>query len=168
MPFLRINGHAAVIAHVLVAAGGDVEQRGLSAVRVADKGDSDHVMPLLGETFHLQIQSGDLVTVVVKDRCHILFRVNSGLGLLLADHVDQSGFGAAQRNLVAKYFIFNRIFKRSVQHDRNTLSGDEAHLDEPLPEPPVAVHLGDDTDLSSLQFRKFHIPCLTQTSDCLL
>ena len=150
MPFLRINGHAAVIAHVLVAAGGDVEQRGLSAVRVADKGDSDHVMPLLGETFHLQIQSGDLVTVVVKDRCHILFRVNSGLGLVLTDDINEPGLGAPQRNLIAKYFIFNRIFQRSVQHDRNPFSGDEAHFDKPFPEAPVTVHLGDDANLTCL------------------
>ena len=168
MPFLRVHCHAAVVADVLVAAGGDVEEGCLSAVRVADEGDADDVVPLLCQTGHLQIQRGDLVAVHVADGREVLLGVNGGLGLLLADHVDQSGFGAAQRNLVAKYFIFNRIFKRSVQHDRNTLSGDEAHLDEPLPEPPVAVHLGDDSDLSSLQFRKFHIPCLPQTSDCLL
>lgn len=51
---------------------------------------------------------------------------------------------------------------------REAFSGAAGILLEGHLHAPVAVHLGDDSDLTSFEFRKFHIPCLPQTSDCLL
>ncbi len=148
MSLLGVNGHTAVVAHVLMASGGDVEERGLPAVRVADKCDTDHVMSLFGKAFHLQIQSRDLVAVILEDRDGILFGVHGSLCLVLTDHVYEGGFGAPQRNLVAKYLIFNRILQWGIEHDSHPLPVDEAHLYEPFPEATVAVHLCDDTHLT--------------------
>ena len=41
MAFFGVNGHPAVVAHMLVAAGSHVEKRGLPAVRVSDQGYPD-------------------------------------------------------------------------------------------------------------------------------
>ena len=57
---LRIHCHATVVAHVLVTAGSHIEERGLSAVRIADKCDTDFLSSLVRESGHLPFDVGIL------------------------------------------------------------------------------------------------------------
>ena len=51
--FLGIDGHAAVVAYMLVPARGGIEKSGLAAVRVTHEGDTDFAAALLGQAHHL-------------------------------------------------------------------------------------------------------------------
>ena len=58
---LGIHGDTAVIAHMLMASGGDIEKRGLSAIGISHQGDLYHLAALFGQCSHLPFKPG-LVT----------------------------------------------------------------------------------------------------------
>ena len=54
--FLGVHSHAAEVAYMLMTAGGHIEQRCLSAVRIADQSHLYAPAAFLGESVHLPLQ----------------------------------------------------------------------------------------------------------------
>ena len=154
-PFLGVHRHAAVVAHVLVAAGSDVEQGRLAAVRVAHQGDADHVVALGGDVLH-RLFEVVLLPGGVEIHVEILMLVDLFPRLLFTDDFDARGFLAAERHLIPQDLVLDRILQRGVEHDADGLALDETHLDQALAETAVTGHFGDHGALSCLQVRKEH------------
>ena len=53
---LGVHCDSAVVSHMLVTAGSDVEEGGLAAVRVSHQSNLDDLSPLLGQAVHLAFQ----------------------------------------------------------------------------------------------------------------
>ena len=149
MSFLGINGHPAVVAHMLVASGCYIEKGCLSAVRIADQSHLDYLSPLLRQSFHPPVN----ILHVIAGRCvrrHVRVRP---LFLCLALAYDLYLFGLfpAERYLVSYYFIFYRVFQWGIEYYRHYLSPDKTHLGYSLAETAVAIHLDDHRPLPCLQ-----------------
>ena len=151
--FLGIDGHSAVVADMLMAAGGDVEQGGLSAVRIADEGDADHMAALIGQLLHLAVEPVLLVFIGIHRRYLHAFPDKLGLCFFLAYHFYHAGFVPSQGKLVTQYLIFDRILERGIQYHADLLAGDESHLDQSFPEAAVTVYFDDHAHASRLHFR---------------
>ena len=163
---LGADGHAAVVAHMLVASRNGVEQRGFAAVGIPDQGHADRAAAVrdhVGDAFAFRHVGG------VRhggDGCGVL-RGRSGfgpgaaglqavgedlVGLAVGKHLDHVGLAAAQRDLVAHDPVFDRILERGVQDHLDPLSADEAHLHDAASEASVAHDLDDGRHVAGIQF----------------
>ena len=145
--FLRIHGHTAVVAHMLMTSGRHVEERCLSAVRISDKGDLDDLTAFLRQRSHLPLNP---VFGSGLQRRQRLARGVQKFSFALADDLDLRGLLTTERNLISYDFIFYRIAQRSIEDDLDLASLDEAHLDYPLTETAVTVNLYDHATLPCL------------------
>ena len=150
---LGIDGHAAVVADMLMAAGSHVEKGGLPAVGIADEGDTQGVTALvrnMGECFFEQLM---LLTGRCFQSLQMLIGHEGVTSFRLADHLDIGGLLAAEGQLVTDDFVFDRIAERGIQHDADRLAADKAHLDQTLAETAVSVDADDDAPFPRLQIR---------------
>ena len=155
MPFLGIHRYAGVVAHMLVAAGGNVEKGSLAAVGVSHQGHADVVVAFLGHMGQGLVQA--LFIGQVSGKGLEMLVAHQGLaGLLLRHHLNLAGFFTPQRYLVADNLVFNRVLERRVEHHPHLLSGNEAHLYEAFTETAVSVYTYNDGLLAGLKFRKYH------------
>ena len=169
---LGADGHAAVVAHVFMAARYGVEKRGLAAVGVAHERHADRAA----------VARDDLVgrgAVVVRTRCPCggafggLFRrsaaalpvavpgmmavvvMSSGkvfVHFAVGEYDDHVGLGTAQRDVVAHDFIFDRVFQGCVEQYFDPLPANESHLHDAPAEASVARHLEDRGRLAGFKF----------------
>ena len=169
---LGADGHAAVVAHVFVAARYGVEKRGLAAVGVAHERHADRAA----------VARDDLVgrgAVVVRARCPCgrafgdLFRrsaaampvvvpvmravtvMSSGkvfVHFAVGEYDDHVGLGTAQRDVVAHDFIFDRVFQGGVEYHFDPLPADEPHLHDTSAEASVTRYLEDRGRLAGFKF----------------
>ena len=73
------------------------------------------------------------------------------LSLSLGNHLDHLGLAAAQRDLIAHNFIFDRITQGSIENHLDTLAAHESHLHNPATESTISQHFEYDGRLSGLQ-----------------
>ena len=159
---LGVDRHSAVIAHMLVGARGDVEERGLAAVGVAHERHVDGASFFAGHVGHTAFEHGFGLGIVSgvgrKPRQTGIFGEGcAGLGLALADDFDQAGLFASQRDFVAHYLILYGVAQGGIQDDADGLTLYKAHFDDALAETAVSAHLDDDAALACTQFRKLHM-----------
>ena len=140
---LGIHGHAAVVTHVLVRAGCNIEKRGLAAIRVAYQGDAYVVAALFGQFDDFPVENGG-------ERLARMLRGDVRLSFFFADDLDFGGLLAAERDFVTKYFVFDRVLERGVQHHPHGLAADEAHLYEALAEASMPGNLCYDGALAGM------------------
>ena len=141
--FLGIHRHAAVVAHVLVGAGCDVEKRCFAAVGIAHQGHPDIATALLREFGNLAVEDGreGLAGMFGGDvRFCFFFADDFYLGCLLA----------AEGHFIAKYFIFDRVLERGVQDYAYRLAADETHFYQALAETSMARDLCYDGFLAGM------------------
>ena len=130
---LGSDGHAAVIARVLVLAADGVEERGLAAVGVADQSHRD-VLAVCWPDVGVGVGVGK----------------SAGAGAELVDaggvgrHLDECGLFASERHVVVHYAVFDGVVEWSVADGGYHLASDEAHLDDALAECAPAGHADDD------------------------
>ncbi len=152
MAFLGIHGYAGIVAHMLVAAGGDVEQGSLAAVGVAHQGHADVVMALLGHVGQGAVQAFIVVQVAGKG-LEVLVAAEGFAGLFLRHHLNLPGLFAAERYFIADNFVFDGVLERGVEDHAHGLPLDEAHLNQALTETPVTVHPHNHGLLAGLKLR---------------
>ena len=145
---LGIHRDAAVVAHMLVRAAGDVEQRGLPAIGVAHQRHVDGAPFAQGHALQRFVVQGD----VLVQSLGRLFLPEQGLGLLFADDFYHLGLLPAEGNLVPHHLIFNRVLQRGVEQHLHRLPLDEAHLHDALAEAAVAQHLDYNAFLACAKF----------------
>ena len=153
---LGIDGDPAVVAHMLVAAGGDVEKGGLSAVGVADEGHPDDVLALFRKLGHLAVEDFELPAVVGIEDFGGMLLTYVGARFGFAEDLYLPRLGSAQGYPVAEDFVFNRVLERGVLDDADLLARYEAHLYQPFAESTVAMYIDYDRAFASFQFRKIH------------
>ena len=152
MSLFRIHRHTGIVAHVLMGAGGDVEQGGLAAVGIAHQGDADHMVPLFGQVREGLVQALLLIHVVRKSLKMLV--ADEGLaGLHLIHDLDLLRLFPAEGDLIADDFVFDGILQGCIEYDGHFLPLDKPHLDEAFPERTVSVDLDDDRLFSGLKFR---------------
>ena len=80
----RVDGHSAVVAHMLMAAGSDVEEGCLAAVGIADQSDPDHLA-----AFGRQMPHFLLDVCIFLPRLHVIAfgRLNRRKGFLCRHHL---------------------------------------------------------------------------------
>ena len=161
---LGVDRHARVVAHPLVGTRGKVEERRLSAVRVAHKGHVDGAAAVHG--YGAQLLVGDGLAVLGSGAAFLqpnlpgaaalgLVRLLTGLhplGLLHGNNLDHLGLVMAERHLVAHQLVFHRVAERGVEQHFDDLALDKSHLDNALSETAMAQDLDDDTALTCFQF----------------
>ena len=169
------DGHAAVIAHMLVAARYGVEKRGLAAVGVAHQRDGDGAgvachdlvdaraaclagfrrAELPGRGFRgggLRCGASALPGVCVVVMA-VVFAPREVLpGFAVGEHDDHIGLAATQRDVVAHDFILDRVLQGGVQDHFDPLSADKTHLHDAAAETSVARHLDNRRRFAGLQF----------------
>ena len=153
---LRIDRDATVVAHALMGAGGEIEERGLAAVGIADQGHVDvapllhrRVLQLLGREGLVEGRAG--VGLDGRKRLALVLAFQSA-GLLQRDDLDEVGLTVAQANLVAHHLVFHGVLERRVEQHVHLLALDESHLDNTLAEATMAADADDDSLLSCLEF----------------
>ena len=146
---LRIDRDATVVAHALMGAGGEIEERGLAAVGIADQSHVD-VAPLLHRRV-LQLLRRAGVGLDGRKRLALVLAFQS-TGLLQRDDLDEVGLTVAQANLVAHHLVFHGVLERRVEQHVHLLALDESHLDNTLAEATMAADADDDSLLSCLEF----------------
>ena len=135
--FLGVHCHPAVVAHMLMAARGDVEKGSLAAVGIADKGHPYFVLPFVCEFRHLPVQEGLFFIVAgIQD-----FRRMLG-GYMLLDFIFAQDLYALrlfppERHPVSEHFIFDRVLQWGVEDDPHLLAAYESHLDQAFTKTPV-------------------------------
>ena len=152
--FLGVHRHAAVVADVFMAAGGDVEKGGLAAVGVADEGHADDVAALLGDMGQGLVEELPVHLVGagrMLEALEVLVGVERLRGLGLGHDINILRFGAPQGDLVAQHLVFDRVLQRSTEHTAHALSADEPHLYQAFAEAAVAVDAHDDAALARLE-----------------
>ena len=160
---LGTHRHAAVVAHMLVAARDGIEERRLAAVGIADQRHGDR--PARAGDHLVHRRAGSLIR-----RTSARFALGIGFGpaagltaapLLLGEKLARLGIGddnhhvglaAPERNVVTHDFVFDRVLERSVQNHLDTLAAHKAHLHDAAAEPAVPRHLDDRCRFAGLQF----------------
>ena len=169
------DGHAAVIAHMLVAARYGVEKRGLAAVGVAHQRDGDGAgvarhdlvdaraarlvgfrrAELLRPDFRgrsLRRGASALPGVCVAVMA-VVFAPREVLpGFVVGEHDDHIGLAAPQRNVVAHDLVFDGVFQRGVENHFDPLSADKTHLHDAAAKASVAHHFDNRRRFAGLQF----------------
>ena len=157
---LGVDSHAGVIAHMFVAAGGDVEERCLAAVGIAYQRDTDMMAALLGQTLHELLQllrrvgcgHTDLRLMRLERMLVLCLRaLNMLLGLALAQHFDHRGFLTAEGYFVTDYLVDDGVAQRGFHHHLDHIADDKAHLNDALAEAAVTVHFDDNASLAHFQ-----------------
>ena len=163
---LGADGHAAVIADVLVTARDGVEQRGFTAVGVAHQRYRDG--PRAACHHFVDARAASCVGFRFRGpELLVLFRFSDGLvamttlisaacevfvGLTVGEHLDHVGLAAPQRNVVAHDLVFDRVFQGRIQKHFDPLSADESHLHDAAAEASVAHHLDDRPRFAGFKF----------------
>ena len=153
---LRIDRDATVVAHALMGAGGEIEERGLAAVGIADQGHVD-VAPLLHRRVLQLLRREGACRRASRRRprwakaARPILAFQSA-GLLQRDDLDEVGLTVAQANLVAHHLVFHGVLERRVEQHVHLLALDESHLDNTLAEATMAADADDDSLLSCLEF----------------
>ena len=129
-----------------MCSAGEVEERGLAAVGIADECHVDG--SALAQGLVAQVVVRMVAGVERHGRISRLL-----LPRLLRHHFNQLGLLAAQAHLVAHQLVLHGIVQRGVEQHLHEFSPHEAHLNDALAEATVPVNLHDDTMLTSLQFR---------------
>ena len=169
------DGHAAVIAHMLVAARYGVEKRGLAAVGVAHQRDGDGAGVArhdLGDARAARLvgfRRAELLRPDFRGRslrrgasalpgvCVVLMAVALAPrevlpGFVVGEHDDHIGLAAPQRDVVAHDFILDRVLQGGVQNHFDPLSADKTHLHDAAAKASVAHHFDNRRRFAGLQF----------------
>ena len=125
---------------MFMAARGNVEQGGLAAVRIADQGDADDMVPLLGQFGHLPVDQGLFVGFHPFQG---MFDGDVLLRFFFADDLDHPRFLPAEGEFVAQDLVLDRVLERGVEHHRDLLPGDESHFDQTFAETSVTIDFCD-------------------------
>ena len=149
---LGVHRHTAVVADVLMCAGGDVEQGCLAAVGVADEGDTYLVSPLLGDVAESSLQPLVLRHIGGK-RLEVHVGKERLPRILVSDDLYGSRFLPPERDLVSENLVLDGILQGSVQDNPNLLPLDKPHLYQPLTKAPVTTHADDHSPFPSLELR---------------
>lgn len=170
---LGADGHAAVVAHVFVAARYGVEKRGLAAVGVAHERHADRAAvardDLVGRgavvvrarRFGGWVLPGGLfcrfaaamfVAVPVMRAVTVMSSGKVFVHFAVGEDDDHVGLGTAQRDVVAHDFIFDRVFQGGVEYHFDPLPADEPHLHDTSAEASVTRYLEDRGRLAGFKF----------------
>ena len=147
--FLGIDGHAAVVAHMLVTSGSHVEEGCLSAIRISDQSHLDDLAALLRHRSHFTLHP---FLLRLKRRQGLECRAHE-FCLALADHLDLVRLITSEGNLIAYDLILDGITKRGIKDDLHLIALHKTHFYYPLTEAAVTVYLYDHATFSRLQFR---------------
>ena len=161
---LGADGHAAVVAHVLVAARDGVEQRRLAAVGIAHQRHGDRAAAARHHLVHRRARISAAARAVAGRRTLSAFPDATGgfaaaalrsqilAGLGVGEHDDHVGFAAPQRNVVPHDFVFDRVLQGRVQDHLDALAADEPHLHDATAESSVSRHFDDRRRFAGFQF----------------
>ena len=175
VPALGADGHAAVIAHVFMAARYGVEKRGLAAVGVAHQRDGDgagvarHDLVDACAARLVGFRRAELLRPDFRGRslrrgasalpgvCVVLMAVALAPrevlpGFVVGEHDDHIGLAAPQRDVVAHDFILDRVLQGGVQNHFDPLSADKTHLHDAAAKASVAHHFDNRRRFAGLQF----------------
>lgn len=120
---LGIYRDTAIVSYSFMGTGGEIEQRGLSAVRITHQSNGDDRLLL----FLLS-----------------LLRNVTAAGYLLGSlHLYHLGLLAAQTNLITHDVVFDRVLQRSVEQHFDGLSLDKSHLQDAFTEASVSFDFHD-------------------------
>ncbi len=147
MAFLGVHGDARVVAHMLMGAGGDVEQGGLAAVGVSHQRHADVMVPLFGHVGQGPVQPL-LLLQVAGEGLQVLVAHQGLPRLLFRHHVDQARLLPPEGYFVADNLVFDGVPERGVEDDPHFLSVDEPHLYQAFTEAAMSVHTHDDRFLT--------------------
>ncbi len=120
---------------MLAGAGGDVEERGLAAVGVADEGYIDGLARARGDVLAMS-RAGSLARSCLFDSHRL--------------DLDKVGLGAPQRYIVAHDLILDGVTHRGMEEHLYAAAAHKSHLHHPLAESAVTKYLHDDTLLAGL------------------
>ena len=148
-----VDGDPTVVAHVLMSAGGDIEERGLSAVRVAHQCHVDGAPLAQREAFHGLFRHGRVLRNRLQERAVLALPAR----LFLAHYLNHGRFLTPERHFVTHHFVFYGVLQRRVEHNLHCLSFDEPHFDDPPAESSVTDNFDDHPFLAGFQFRESHV-----------
>ena len=136
---LGIHGDAGVVAHVLVAAGGNVEQGGFAAVGIAHQRYAYIMVPFLSHMSQGTVQAL-FVFQIPGERLQVFVGFEGFAGLRLRHHLYLFGLLPPERDFIADNLVFDGILKGSVEHYADLFPLNETHLYQAFTETPVTVH----------------------------
>ena len=150
MAFLGIHGDAGVVAHVLVAAGGNVEQGGFAAVGVAHQRNADIMVPFLRHMGQGAVQAL-FIFQVSGQGLQVFIRPEGLAGFLVRHHLNLPGLFPPEGHFIADNLVFDGVLEGGVEHHADLFSLNEAHLYQAFTETPVTVHTNNHGVLACLQ-----------------